>query len=114
MRQLQVFFSYEGIQWKFTTALAPWQGFFYECLIGMVKKALRKGMGRKVLYWDKLLTLFTEVDAIINTCPLTYVCEDFKSSFVLTPSHFLIGGYNNAIPFDTDDINEYIPKLDSA
>jgi len=56
----------------------------------------------------------TEVEAIINTSLLTYVCEDFKSSFVLTPSHFLIGGYDNAIPIDTDDINEYIPKLDSA
>jgi len=108
------FFSYEGIQWKFTTALAPWQGGFYERLVGIVKKALRKGMGRKVLYWDKLLTLLTEVEAIINTRPLTYVCEDFKSSFVLTPSHFLIGGYNNANPFDTDDIDEYILKLDSA
>ena len=108
------FFSYEGIQWKFTTALAPWQGGFYGQLVGMVKRALRKGMGRRVLYWDKLITLLTEVEAIINTRPLTYVHEDFQSSFVLTPSHFLTGSYNNVIPFDTDDSDEYIPKLDSA
>ena len=54
------------------------------------------------------------MEAIINTRPLTYVHEDFQSSFVLTPSHFLTGSYNNAIPFDTDDSDEYIPKLDSA
>ena len=39
--------SLEGIKWSFTTALAPWQGGFYERLIGMVKQSLRKAMGNK-------------------------------------------------------------------
>ena len=65
------YFSYEGIRWKFTVALAPWQGGFYEGLVGMVK---RMGMGRRLLYWDKLITLLSEVEAIINTRPLTYMC----------------------------------------
>ena len=79
------------------------------------QESLKKGNGpESILYWDKLITLLTEVEAIINTRPLTYVHEDFQSSFVLTPSHFLTGSYNNAIPFDTDDSDEYIPKLDSA
>ena len=110
------FFSYEGIRWQFTIALAPWQGGFYERLVGIVKRSLRKGMGRRLLYWDKLTTLLTEVEAIINTRPLTYIHEEFSSSFILTPAHFLIGGYNNAIPFSTDDIEdtEYLPKVDSS
>jgi len=29
--------SVEGIKWCFTTALSPWQGEFYERLVGMVK-----------------------------------------------------------------------------
>ena len=44
----------------------------------MVKKSLRKGIGRRLLYWDKLTTLLTEVEAIINTCPLTYIYEEFN------------------------------------
>ena len=110
------FFSYEGIRWQFTIALAPWQGGFYERLVGIVKRSLRKGMGRRLLYWDKLTTLLTEVEAIINTRPLTYIHEEFSSSFILTPAHFLIGGYNNAIPLSTDDIEdtEYLPKVDSS
>ena len=47
-------------------------------------------MGRKLLYWDKLTTLLAEVEAILNTRPLTYVCEEFGSGFVLTPANFLI------------------------
>jgi len=66
-----------------------WQGGFYEHLIGMVKQSLGKGMERKVLHWDKLTTLLVEVEVIINSCPLSYVGEDFESGFVLTPTHFL-------------------------
>jgi len=82
------FFSQEGISWKFTTALAPWQGGFYERLVGLVKQSLRRGIGCKLLHWDKLLTMLTEVEAIINTRPLTYVYGDFLSGFTLTPAHF--------------------------
>ena len=56
-------------------------------------------MGRKVLYWDKLMTLTVEVEAIINTRPLTYVYEDFKSGFVLTPAHFLTGNQSSCSIF---------------
>ena len=67
------YFSHEGITWKFTTALAPWQGGFYERLVNLVKQGLRKGMSRRLLHWDKLLTMLAEVEAMINTSPLTYV-----------------------------------------
>ena len=110
------FFSYEAIEWKFTTTLVPWEGRFYERQVGVVKRALRKGMDRQVLYWDKLMTLLLEVEAIANTCPLTYIYEEFQSRFVLTPSHFLVGNHNNAIPFETEDNfedTEYVPKLNS-
>ena len=79
------FFSYEAIEWRFTTALAPWKGSFYERLVRVVKRALRKGMGQKILDWDKLMTLLFEIEVIMNTHPLTYIYEDFSPKFVLTP-----------------------------
>ena len=50
------FYSNEGITWKYITALAPWQGGFYEHLVDLVKQGVRKGIGRKLLLWDKLIT----------------------------------------------------------
>ena len=43
------FYSNESITWKYTTALAPWQGGFYGCLVGLVKQGLRKGIVCKLL-----------------------------------------------------------------
>jgi len=113
--ELRDFLSCESIEWSFITALAPWQGGFYELLIGMVKQSLRRGMGCKVLYWDKLATLLVEVEAIINSRPLTYVGEDFESGFVLTPTHFLTGN-RDAIPCCLDYCSDvdYFPKMNSV
>ena len=71
------FYSNEGITWKYTTAMAPWWGGFYKRLVGLVKQGLRKGIDRKLLSWDKLITMITEMEAIINTHPLTCVYGDF-------------------------------------
>ena len=70
--------SSENITWKFIMEAAPWQGGFYERLVGLVKRAPRKSIGRKLFDWDELATLLTEIEAIINTRPLTYVFEDFE------------------------------------
>ena len=50
----------------------------------MFKQSLRRRIGRKLLHWDKLLMMLTEVEAIINTHPLTYDYCNFLSGFTLT------------------------------
>ena len=44
----------------------------------------------KTFTLEQLVTLLTEIEAILNSRPLTYVYEDFESGFALTPSHFLM------------------------
>ena len=84
--------------------------------MSLVKQGLRKGIGRKLLSWDKLLTMVTEVEAIVNTRPLTYVYSDFLSGFTLTPAHFLTGNLDTVIPFNLDDCEdvEFQQRKDSA
>ena len=36
----------ESIKWKFIVELAPWMGGFNERLIGLVKRSLRKAIGK--------------------------------------------------------------------
>ena len=50
--------------------------------------------------------MITEVEAIINTRPLTYVYGDFLSGFTLTPAHFLTANLDTVIPFNIDDCED--------
>ena len=92
------YLSKQGIQWKLIVELAPWMGGFYERLIGLTKRALRKTIGRKCLTESQLTTILIEVEVIVNSQPLVYVGNDIKSSHVLTPSDFVLANPNNIIP----------------
>jgi len=69
-------------------------------------------MGHKVLYWDKLTTLLVEDEAFINSCPLTYVGEDFESGFVLIPTHFPTSNQDVILCcLDYSSDVDYFPKM---
>ena len=46
-KEVMSYISAEGIKWKYTIAFAPWQGGFYERLVGQVKRCMRKSIDRK-------------------------------------------------------------------
>ena len=61
------------IQWWFIVELAPWMGGFYERLVGITKRALRKSLGNNCLTEKQLETVITEVETVVKTRPL--VCR---------------------------------------
>ena len=81
--------SMNGIKWNFITEFAPWEGGFYERLVGMVKSCIRKCIGRVILTKDQLNTFMIETEAVINSRPLVYVDDDINSKNVITPGHFI-------------------------
>ena len=83
------YLSNHGIKWTFVVQLVPWMGGFYERLIGLVKRSIRKELGKLYLYRSQLETITIEIEAILNSRPLTYVGDDLASGFALTPAHFL-------------------------
>ena len=105
------YLSNNGMKWQFTTALTPWQGGFYERLVGIVKRCLGKGIGCKRLTLDQFIVLLSEVEAVVNTRPLTYVYEEFESGFSLTPAHFLNSNLR-CFPLMNEEI-DYCPSEDS-
>lgn len=86
---VQNFFGKEGIQWKFNVPRAPWWGGFFERLIGVVKRCLRKAVGTQKLKLLEFTTVLHEVAAVVNQRPLTGQPCEVGSPRALTPSAFL-------------------------
>lgn len=51
-------------------------GGIFERMIKSAKRCMRKSIGRNSLTYDELLTLVTEVEAVLNSRPLTYVSSE--------------------------------------
>lgn len=79
------------IQWKFIVERAAWWGGFWERMVKTVKYALKAVLGKSRTTYDELNTLLTEVEAIVNSRPLTYIDND-PENIILTPGHFLFEG----------------------
>lgn len=69
--------------------------------MGGVKSAkyhLIRSIGDSVLTYEKLTTLMTQIEAILNSRPLSPLVDDSEDLSVLTPGHFLIGESLTVIP----------------
>ena len=103
-KDVQSFVSEKRIRWNFIVELAPWMGGFYERLVGVVKKSMRKAIGRKMMTLIQMQTFLKECEAVVNSRPLVYVGEDINSNISLTPGHFLTINPRVAAPeVDEDD-----------
>ncbi|XP_062590223.1 uncharacterized protein LOC134251820 [Saccostrea cucullata] len=92
-----------GVNWKFIPRAAPWYGGFWERLIGITKTTLKKIIGRSYIDLETLQTVVTEVEAIVNDRPLTYVSSNLEDPEPLTPSHLLYGRRLTSLPYPTED-----------
>jgi Family of unknown function (DUF5641) len=67
-------------------------------MIGAVKRALLAVMSHRKLNDEIMLTVFAEVEYIINSRPLTHVSDDIADPVSLTPNIFLLGSPDLVIP----------------
>lgn len=59
------------IEWQFICPRAPWHGGFYERLVGTVKHALAKTLGRSLISFEEFRTVIYELAAVVNDRPIT-------------------------------------------
>ena len=84
----------KSVKWNFILDRSPWQGGMWERLIRSVKRCLIKIFGRASLNFAGLSTLITEIYAVINCRPLTYIYDGADGlSYALTLSQ-LVNGRN--------------------
>lgn len=80
----------QRIEWSFNLPKAPWWGGVFERLIKSTKRCLKKTLGRASLTYEEFLTIVVEIEAILNSRPLSHVTVDDVDE-PLTPSHLLHG-----------------------
>ena len=75
-----------------------------------VKTCLKTVLGKASLNFEELTTTLTEVEAVLNSRPLSYVHNDADEPTPLTPAHFLVGKRLTSLPpktmiLETQSIN---------
>ena len=53
--------------------ISTMDGRFYERLVGIRKRVLKKTLGNQYLTEKQLTTILVEAEAVVNSCPLVYV-----------------------------------------
>lgn len=83
--------SHQNIEWKFIPPGAPHFGGLWEAAVKSVKYHITRVVGQSRLTYEELTTLLAQVEACVNSRPLTPLTNDPDDLEALTPGHFLIG-----------------------
>lgn len=91
-QEILKYFGTFGLDWRYIAPRAPWWGGFYERMVKGVKSSLKKTIQRRSLSRAELETILFEIEACINSRPLTSTDDEaVLEGDILTPNHFLIG-----------------------
>ncbi|XP_046399958.1 uncharacterized protein LOC124166473 [Ischnura elegans] len=98
----------EGTSWTFIPPRAPHFGGIWEAAVRSFKHHLKRVLGDNTLTYEELSTLLVQIEACLNSRPLTYINSELNDFVILTPGHFLIGSSLLAPPepFMEDDLQK--------
>lgn len=100
----------EGINWHFIPPRSPTFGGLWEAGIKNVKFHLKRVLSSTPLNYEEFNTILTQIEAVLNSRPLTPFNDDPNDLEILTPGHFLIGRSFVAIP-DPNATDRSISRL---
>ena len=97
-------YALEDLQWKFSNALAPWEGGVWERLMRSVKTPLKKITGKALFTFTEMYTILTDIENMLNQRPLLPRAESAENREPITPAHLLIGRSLRSIPTVFTDV----------
>ena len=75
----------------------------WERLIRTVKNVIFSKIKNTVLTDFQLMTIFTEIEVIVNNRPLTYGSDNPDNFELLTPNNLLLGRYNSGAVIEENE-----------
>ncbi|GFT09237.1 integrase catalytic domain-containing protein [Trichonephila clavipes] len=85
------YFNDEHIEWNFIPPRSSNFGGLWESGVKSFKTHLKRVAGNSSLTLEEFITLLAEIEAVLNSRPLSPLSSDFDDFETLSPGHFLMG-----------------------
>ncbi|CAH2093312.1 unnamed protein product [Euphydryas editha] len=83
--------SLERTNWHYIPPHSPNFGGLWESSVRGTKTHLRKVVGNTTLTYEEMSTVLAQVEACLNSRPISLLSDDPNDPLPLTPGHFLVG-----------------------
>lgn len=81
----------DGTTWHNIPAAAPHFGGLWEAGVRSIKHHLKRTLGNSTLTYEEMATATSQVEACLNSRPISSLSNNIDDFLPLTPGHFLIG-----------------------
>ncbi|XP_032685832.1 uncharacterized protein LOC116850994 [Odontomachus brunneus] len=88
---VQQFAANERVNWHFIPPRSPHYGGIWEAAVRAMNLHFKRTIGESCLTVSEMSTILTQIEAMLNSRPLTPLSEDPDDLRALTSGHFLIG-----------------------
>ncbi|XP_045783685.1 uncharacterized protein LOC123879835 [Maniola jurtina] len=110
-RDVAEYLATNGAEWHFIPPHAPNFGGLWEAGVKATKFHLKRAIGESTLTFEEMCTLLSQIEACLNSRPISIDSSDPSDPRPLTPGHFLIGGPLIAIPEVKDYLTSNVSSL---
>lgn len=86
------------IQWHFIPPRSPHVGGLWEAGVKSSKKHMKRVLGNASLIYEDFYSILVQIEACLNSRPLSPLSNDPNDLLPLTPAHFLVGESLTAVP----------------